>query len=181
MPTYLNKIHCRKIVEFEKKFRFPIERQVSIWEPRYNALEQFGWDTAKSIMITNADGIEGNHKRLSQLLKESKYTDLQSIKNRMDCLKQNIQTSKWKQKFYTYAFNGDKENCIKYQKKLDERAEEDMEEMNENNDTVGVFIDNTLKDDKKPFVGKNEGGYKEFCDLMSHEYKTRKSIMKAMF
>ncbi len=180
MPTFLNKIQCRKVVENEKQFREPIERQVSIWEPRYTALEKFGWDKAESIMITNANGETGSHKKLSQLLKEFNFTNFKSLKIRIDRWKKCIQTSKWKQKFYTYAFNGDKENCIKYNEKLDKRAEEDMEDMNENNDTTNVFIDNSLIKDKEHFIGKREGGYKEMCDVMATEYKIRKGIMETM-
>ena len=126
--SYKGKLALKDIIESEEKYRGGQEHIVMVLGMRVAQRKCKLKFTVinKSTLETDDMSVEQMETIASELLDNIKY-------------------SKYKQKAYTYIYNGDKKKAIKYSAKMDNVFYEREEEISENPQSVRIVIDNTLE------------------------------------
>lgn len=181
-----NKI--KKIVEAEKEFRAEMDLSWDILTQRLATLEQFGEEMAGDIMVNKpilfdkVGGKSHNRPTKPQTLAQLHPGGKAEIERLLVMIKPNRRHSIWKQKFYTYVFNRDKANAIKYHDKLHKYEMDSLEELYEEVEADGeVFchIDNTINNEDD-IVCDGEGSYLRTANAYKKSYETRKKLIELM-
>ncbi len=100
--------------------------------------------------------------------------DLSQVNN----IDEVFRTSRMRQKFYTYVHNQDKDNSLKYHRRL---TDAEMDEMERVNNLDGDFDIAMLNADGGFKQLKNEGGYLALANELKGEYDMRKVLLKRIF
>tara|TARA_R110002073_G_scaffold3405_7_gene22809 strand:- start:277 stop:906 length:630 start_codon:yes stop_codon:yes gene_type:complete len=171
----------KKQIDDETKFRVPFERMNDLWgrkSLRGQCLEMANYDpTGLNVMISNANGIQGNHKYLKDLCEEEGVKDKASYDKFEDMFHSPIAPSRWKEKFYRYISNRDKVNAIKYHEKLSAFGVKTMDAISEDSSRCGVYVDNTINDEEDTYASGDKG-YMDFCAEMKRAYENRSQHIK---
>lgn len=105
---------------------------------------------------------------------------LERIEAVLENFERNLKVSRWKQKCFTYIYNGDKENAIKYHKKMAEFRCDQIENMRENPEEYYIRVDNSLNNqEEENFEGKLQG-FRRFCEEVQKNFDMRKTYIDRM-
>ena len=142
-----SKTELKRQIAREEDYRKPFEKDKDKWDFRLAML-----DSGATTMIHNADGIEGNHKSVDDLIEE--YGGRRNVDSMITSWIETIKRSKYKEKFWRYAYNKDIPNTEKYSRKWTALDSTNFEEMEESLDRgEGVVAISIQRDRTRPEQG----------------------------
>jgi len=108
------------------------------------------------------------------------HHELNNLKRRQEVEKENKHRASLNVKFYTYTYNKDVPNMIKYHNKMCEEEIEAIDKMSEDNEGVTIQAVGFDKDDKPTDEkrAKGEGGLLLMSDIIKDRYESRKTYIK---
>ena len=142
-----SKTELKRQIAREEEYRKPFEKDKDKWDFRLAML-----DSGATTMIHNADGIEGNHKSVDDLIEE--YGGRRNVDSMITSWIETIKRSKYKEKFWRYAYNKDIPNVEKYSRKWTDFDARNFEEMEESLDRGERVVAISIQRDRtRPELG----------------------------
>ena len=185
MEPYIDYAAVKKNVEGEKEFRAEMDFMWHILTERLATLERLGEDMAGNIMINKPvlfgeeGGASPKRPNTPQTLAQLHPGGKAEIEDILAMIKPSRQNSIWKQKFYTYVYNRDEADAIKYHYKLHKFEMDNLESLHEdseNGKTLVAIIDKSQNDGDAE-TSNGEGAYLAIANDYKKFYELRKRIL----
>jgi len=168
MPIKLNKLTLLDSITIEEQMR---ERLNATIKQLDNIAEQ----QRIMFMMKSLENVEYIGSISGRITLWDDYEAMmKKVEKQIDELKTKLKYSRWKEKLWRYAYNGDLPNVVKYHKKMEIYEREHMEELSEiiggeGEDFSGIRVMEFHGNDEEEIERDNTGGYMMICD----EYKKR--------
>ena len=146
----------------EERYRLPYEDERDKWAMRL-MINVAG----NSTMIMNADGIDGNHKSVDTLIAD--FGGIRVVDKLIETYTRTIRRSRYKEKFFRYAYNKDIVNAEKYSAKWTAEDTANFEDIEETLDDDGGVAVVSITGGEVDETGKQSQG----VILMGKERKRR--------
>ncbi len=177
MPPFnkRQKNELKRYIAYEQEYRKPLENGYKLFEDRLGLLQME--ILGATISITNYNGTK---ETCNSLIATGATTE--KYEKRIGEYKTAISMSKWKEKFYRYIYLGDKENAMKYDKKLAEGWSSKLDEfMEEDLDGGKVgFVINQDVNGKETEVAESSEAIRLMGKSMTKAYEKRKCLLSCI-
>ena len=180
MPIKLNKLMLVDSITIEEQFRDRINGtiiQLDAIVQQQNLMYMAKSVGSKAIFM-------GSHSGKLTLWDDFENGILK-VEEQLDELRTKLKYSRWKEKMWRYAYNGDLPNVIKYHNKMEIYERNDMEKLSElvngeGENFSGIRVMKFHGNDEEEKEENNTGGYMMICDEYKRRYDIGKSIIKCL-
>jgi hypothetical protein len=177
MPIKLNKLMLVDSITIEEQFRDRINGtiiQLDAIVQQQNLMYMAKSVGSKAIFMGSHSG--------KLTLWDDFDEKITKVEKQLDDLRTKLKYSRWKEKLWRYAYNGDLPNVVKYHKKMEIYEREHLEELNdlvngEGEDFTGIRVMEFNGNDEEEREADNTGGYMIICDEYKRRYDIGKSII----
>jgi len=131
-----------------------------------------------SISITHFNGTD---KTCNSLIKTGITTE--KLEERVKEFKIAINMSRWKEKFFRYIYLEDKENAIKYDKKLAEAWNDGLDkfmEADRNGEKIGYVLNEFDHPEEEKTIAESSEAIRRMGQSMSKAYENRKLLLSVI-
>ena len=178
MPMKLNKPILIESITIEEQMRDRLNATI-------NQLDNIAEQQRFMFMTKSLENVEyiGSHSGRLKLWDdfEEKITQ---VDKQIEELRNKLKYSRWKEKMWRYAYNGDSPNVVKYHEKMEIYERKHMEELNEiiegDTDYKGLKVMEFHGNDEELKEGDNTGGYMMICAEYKKRYEIGKSIIACL-
>jgi len=177
MPMKLNKLVLVDSITIEEQMRDRLNATI-------NHLDNIAEQQRFMFMTKSLENVEyiGSHTGRLKLWDDFEEK-INKVDKQIEELKTKLKYSRWKEKLWRYAYNGDLPNVIKYHEKMEIYERKHMEELNEiisgeGENFQGIRVMEFNGDDGEEIERDNTGGYMMICDEYKKRYEIGKSIIK---
>mgnify|MGYP003641908003 CR=1 FL=1 len=179
MPIKLNKLALVDSITIEEEFRDRINGTIK-------QLDNIAEQQRIMFMTKSLENVEYIGSISGRLTMWDDFEEkINKVEKQLDELRTKLKYSRWKEKLWRYAYNGDLPNVIKYHNKMEIYERKDMEELNElvngeGENFNGIRVMEFHGNDEEEKEADNTGGYMMICAEYKRRYDIGKSIIKLL-
>jgi len=161
----INKHELQKVIANEGRYR---EKEL---ETRFNYYCLMGMCKGGATIMSLQRGAEFGKQFKTDI-------PIEKIDKAIKDIKSSIKYSKWKEKFYRYAYNKDYDNMKKYSDKCFEYESKELEDIMDNGgEGYAVNIDYSISGEES-VVGSNENGILLIAEQYKKFFEVRKDLLE---